>query len=167
MGTNFYKILTDEEVRLKRSKLLDDINNMDISPSSIERRFETPIEDSWSWESPWDRFVENTRIHLGKRSGGWKFTWNFHDNKYYSNKEELLSFIRSGRVVNEYGDLLDNDEFIEMALDWCQPDGVVYNKEYTDKMRLENKHYYPFPDDTSYYSKIIDGLVVSSSTEFS
>ena len=167
MGTNFYRIITDKEVRLKRSILLDDINNMDTSPASIERRFEVPIEGMWSWESPWDKFVSNTRIHLGKRSGGWKFTWNFHDNKYYSNKEELLSFIRCGRVVDEYGEEKDIEEFIEMTLNWCQPDGAVYNKEYTDKMRAENKNYYPFPDDTSYYSRIIDGLVVSSSTDFS
>ena len=167
MGTNFYKIPTDEEMRLRRAILLEEINNMELTPFNIESRFDSPIsETSWERESPWDKFINDTRVHLGKRSGGWKFTWNFHDNKYYSNKEELLSFIRSGRVVDEYGEEQDCEEFIKMALEWGQPDGAVYNKEYTDKMRLGNKNYYPSADDTSYYSRIVDGLVVSSSTEF-
>jgi len=167
MGTNYYKIPTEEEMTKRKEKLIQDVTNIELTPINIERNFDEPIEGTWNWDNAWNRFIDESRIHLGKRSGGWKFTWNFHNDKYYSNKEELLSFIRSGRVVNEYGDLIDNEEFIKMALEWGQPDGAVYNKEYTDKMRVENKNYYPFSDDTSYYSKIIDGLVVSSSTDFS
>ena len=37
--------------------------------------------------------------------GGWKFCWNFHNNKWYSNKEELLEF--PGTVV----ELLPNATF--------------------------------------------------------
>jgi len=50
---------------------------------------------------------------LGKRSSGWKFLWNWNDSKYYKTKEELFEFIRSGRVVNEYGDQMDQEEFIQ------------------------------------------------------
>jgi hypothetical protein len=159
MGTNFYRIPTHEEMESKKNRLLEDIAKMDISPSSIEREFQNEMEDSFDLTSPWDEFKNTTLIHLGKRSGGWKFCWNFHNNKYYKDKEELLHFIRTGRVVNEYGELVDNEEFITMALEWGQPDGwdtQAYYKEYPS-IYIDEHH----------YDKYIDGLRVSPSTEFS
>jgi len=38
-------------------------------------------------------------------------------------KIELFKFIRSGRVVDEYGEIMDVEEFIQMALDWGKEDG--------------------------------------------
>jgi len=38
-------------------------------------------------------------------------------------KKNFLNFIRKGRVVNEYGEQIDVEEFIEMSLNWGQPDG--------------------------------------------
>jgi hypothetical protein len=103
-------------------------------------------------------------VHLGKRSSGWKFCWNFHDNKYYSNKEELLNFIRTGRVINEYGEQQFVGEFVEMALSWGEPDGLVYDKEYRMKQWEKGKGTFLHTD--SYDDKVIDGLRVSSSTDF-
>ena len=107
-------------------------------------------------------FMTDMQIHLGKRSMGWKFCWNFNNNKYYSNKEELLKFIRSGRVVDEYGNLQDNEEFIKMALEWGAEDGLIVDEEY-----MKNNEFYRFLNKEEYYDKIIDGLRVSSSTDFS
>ncbi len=87
MGTNYYRIPTQLEMEERKAELIKDIADLD-----------------WDMESAWDRFTKGTSIHLGKRSAGWKFCWNFHNNKYYSNKEELIQFVLSGRVVNEYGD---------------------------------------------------------------
>ena len=112
-------------------------------------------------ESAWDIFTEGTSIHLGKRSGGWKFCWNFHNNKYYSNKEELIQFVLSGRVVNEYGDEIEPQEFLDMAFEWGQPDGLIADEKYI----RENSSWLSNPQD--YADKIIDGLRVSSSTKFS
>ena len=126
-------------------------------------KYISPTKD-WEWFSPWDMFIEGTNIHLGKRSVGWKFCWNFHDKKYYSNKEELLNFIRSGRVIDEYGDEIEVDEFIEMALSWGEPDGAIYDKEY--RMKQWDKGTGTFLHTESYDDKVIDGLRVSSSTDF-
>ena len=93
---------------------------------------------------------------------GWKFCWNFNDNEYYSNKEELLKFIRKGRVVDEYGEQIDVEEFIEMALNWGEPDGWVADKAYFESMERSS-----FFNNEDYYDKEIDGLRVSSSTDFS
>ncbi len=164
MSTNYYRIPTVEEMENKKSKLIRSVTNLDISPSNIECGFRVPIDDQWGSESAWDTFIDGTNIHLGKRSSGWKFCWNFHDNKYYSNKEELLKFIRSGRVVDEYGEEQEVEEFIEMALSWGEPGGLVADKEYRKKQRLNGMG--SFFDNPKYDDKIIDGLRVSSSTDF-
>jgi len=165
MGTNYYRIPKVDEINSRYQKLTRRLQEMDMwNPSLIEdgyRFIENP-EDEWSRLSPWDEFTEGTSVHLGKRSMGWKFCWNFHNGKYYSNKEELLDFIRKGRVVDEYGSPMKVEEFIEMSLSWGQPDGMVADKEYFDKH--ERLSWFNSED---HYDKEIDGLRVSSSTEFS
>ena len=164
MGTNYYRIPTEDEIKVKHNQLQIDILNMDLSPLSIESGFRVAVDDMWNGENPWETFTDGIYIHLGKRSMGWKFCWNFHDNKYYSNKEELLSFIRTGRVMDEYGEELTPEEFITMALEWGEPDGLIYDKEY--RMKLWDKGTGTFLHTESYDDKVIDGLRVSSSTDF-
>ena len=148
MGTNYYRIPQASEMDERKFKLLEKIKNLDLSPGNIECGFDEPIDDQWGRENPWGIFIDGTNIHLGKRSSGWKFCWNFHKDKYYSNKEELLSFIRSGRIVDE----------------WGEPDGLVVNQEYRRKERTNGMG--SFFDKPEYDDKIIDGLRVSSSTDF-
>jgi hypothetical protein len=165
MGTNFYRVLTESEIISKKNDLIRNVQSMDISIESIESGFKTVSpRKEWEWFTPWEIFIEDTNIHLGKRSMGWKFCWNFHDNKYYSDKDELLDFIRLGRVVDEYGEEQDVEEFITMALEWGEPNGLVVNEEYRRKERLNGMG--SFFDNPKYDDKIIDGLRVSSSTDF-
>ena len=166
MSTNYYRIPKQKVVREKYLDLVEQISDMDIfSPGQIYNEFRT-IEKGFERWSPWDNFIDGLNIHIGKRSSGWKFLWNFQDGKFYTNKEELLKFIRSGRIVDEYGELQDTEEFIKMALEWGQPDGYVLDKNYMDEQsRLA--HYKPFTDMSKYYDKEVDGLRVSSTAEFS
>ena len=162
MSTNYYKIPKASEVRIKYLNLVEQINDLDIwCPDNIGSEFRT-VKRGFDNLSPWDVFLENMKIHIGKRSSGWKFLWNFQDGKFYTSKEELLKFIRSGRVVNEYGEIQNTEEFIKMALEWGQPDGCVLNQEYIDKHKSNHSSYI-----SSYYDKEVDGLRVSSHTEFS
>jgi hypothetical protein len=164
MGTNFYRIPTEKEIEERKSKLISLLEKMDIDPASVENKFRKPQEGSWDWYSPWDHFTQDISIHLGKRSMGWKFCWNFHDNKYYSNKEDLLEFIRGGRVVDEYGEEQEVEEFISMALEWGQPDGLIVNEEYElEEQKKGRRIFYG----EKYWDRIVDDLRVSSSTEFS
>ena len=165
MGTNYYRIPTHEEMESRKQTLIGFVTNLDLSPENIEGGFKfiSPRKE-WEWFSPWDMFLEDTSIHLGKRSSGWKFCWNFHKDKYYSNKEELLDFIRSGRVVNEYGEELEVNEFIVMALNWGKPNGLVVNEIYRIKQRQLGMG--SFFDKPEYDDRIIDGLRVSSATDF-
>jgi len=148
MGTNYYRIPSVEEMEKRKQELINNINSIDISQLSIESN------------SIWDIFTENLNIHLGKRSSGWKFLWNFNDKKFYSNKEELLNFIRIGRVIDEYGKEMDVEEFITMALVWGQPDGYDH-----EKYRREHPRQYHY--DFEVKEEYIDGLRVSPSTQFS
>lgn len=164
MGTNYYRVPKSSEINERYQKLNLRIQELDLwNPSIISREYKyiKHPDNPYMNISPWDEFIDGTHVHLGKRSGGWKFIWNFHDNKYYSNREDLIKFVRSGRVVNEYGDQLEPQEFLDMAFNWEQPNGLVGNKEYYDANPL-----YWISDPQKYYDKEIDGLIVSSSTEF-
>ena len=159
MGTNYYRIPTVDEMEERKARLARRVTELEMTPSNIEHNFNTiPTNSPWEHNNPWNEFVEDTNIHLGKRSSGWKFCWNFNDNKYYSSKEELIQFVLSGRVVDEYGEEIDPQEFLDMAFAWGEPDGLVADKEYFKKN--EQRHLY-------YYDKIVDGLRVSPSTDFS
>lgn len=164
MGINYYRIPKVDDVNRSYQKFMSRLQEMDRwDPTQILNgyRFIDDPEDEWSLLTPWDEFTKDMSIHLGKRSMGWKFCWNFHDGKYYKNKEELLDFIRKGKVVDEYGETIEVDEFIEMALSWGEPDGWVADKEYFESMERSS-----FFNNEDYYDKEIDGLRVSSSTDF-
>jgi hypothetical protein len=165
MGINYYRIPKVDDVNRSYQKFMSRLQEMDRwDPTQILNgyRFIDDPEDEWSSLTPWDEFTNDMSIHLGKRSMGWKFCWNFHDGKYYKNKEELLDFIRGGKVVDEYGQTIEVEEFIEMALSWGGPDGWVADKEYFESMERSS-----FFNNEDYYDKEIDGLRVSSSTDFS
>ena len=166
MGTNYYRIPTETEMEQRKQKLQSRIRTMPTSVGDVERGFsfiqDPDSEYDWDTMNPWDEFVAGTSIHLGKRSSGWKFCWNFHDNKYYSNKSELIEFVKKGRVVDEYGEEIQADEFIEMAMYWYQPDGLTADAEY-----FKNNPQRWISDPSKYYDREVDGLRVSSSTDFS
>jgi hypothetical protein len=165
MGTNYYRIPTHEEMEVRKQTLIGFVTNLELSPQDITGGFKliSPSKD-WEWFSPWEMFLESTNIHLGKRSSGWKFCWNFNKNKHYSDKESLLEFVRSGRVVDEYGEEQDVEAFIAMALEWGEPDGLVVNEIYRIQQRAKGVG--SFFDKPEYDDKIIDGLRVSYSDDF-
>jgi len=169
LGTNFYRIPRREELSTAKEKLKKMIDRIDINcPDQVKNHFRIEIDIdhlgfySFDHYSPWDIFVENISVHIGKRSSGWKFSWNHNNWKYYDGKETLLSFIREGRVVDEYGMEIEPDEFIEMAHNWC-PDGLD-SMSYYAKLREEGKNPL-YPD--HYVDIIRDDLRFMNTTEFS
>ena len=162
MGTNFYRVPKGHEMIKREQKMRMRLDAMDvINPSDISRGFQTISVGEWDSISLWSEFLEGTNIHLGKRSGGWKFIWNWNNGKYYKTKEELFEFIRSGRVVDEYGQQIDVEEFIIMALEWGKDDGWDSETYYKD----HPEHITPWSNEK--HEKYIDGLRVSTSTDFS
>ena len=164
MGTNYYRIPPESEMEDRRDRLRVRLIGLKMTPDLIADSFRyiDDPEDEWSPMNPWDEFIEGSNIHLGKRSMGWKFCWNFHDNKYYSDKQQLIDFIRSGRIVDEYGAEESPQEFLDMAFSWGEPEGLTVDAEY-----YKNNERSSMFNDPKYYDKEIDGLRVSSSTDFS
>lgn len=164
MGTNYYRIPKSKEVMERYQVLHDKVTRLDwfdtIQLHNDFRNIENP-ESEWEMFNPWDEFTYNMKIHLGKRSMGWKFIWNWNNGKFYKDKDELFKYIRKGRVIDEYGQLIDVEEFIQMALDWCKDDGWD-----TDSYYKENPSHRPTWF-SGKHEEYIDGLRVSTSTDFS
>jgi len=158
MGTNYYRIPKASDIAKRKSLLLSKIRKLDMSPSNVNSEFRDIPTSDYENQSPWDEFIEGMNVHIGKRSSGWKFLWNFNDNKHYNSKQSLIEYIYSGRVVNEYGEEQEPNVFIEMTLTWCT-DGYDLERYYTEN-----------PLEISKYSRpelYIDGLRVSDSVDFS
>ena len=162
MGTNYYRIPTAAEMEKRKQLLQTQVRSLDVSPMSICQGFTYDNPNGFDRYSPWDIFTEDIEIHLGKRSGGWKFCWNFHNDKYYNDKESLEMFVKSGRVIDEYGEELSPDEFLKMAYEWCT-DGWDSQKYYEERPQDR----VAWIDYSKHMDRYVDGLRISSSTEFS
>ena len=182
MGTNFYARIIPKES--DKQALIEAINNdqPDLVEELTQKLYGTRNEYTG----------QGSRIHLGKRSGGWKFLWNpnvvkvwdsdaceyAHNYVYPLTKEGIMKFVMRDDVVitDEYGEVWDNWEFFNEALNWCKDglDGKEYqtNPKYADSRGT----YYPSPErdnfwrelgyEPEYYDFYSDGLRFSTSVEF-
>ena len=149
MGTNFYaRIIPKEE---DKQKLIDAINNnqYDVIENLTSELYGR--RDDYSG-------IGN-EIHLGKRSGGWKFLWNpnvikvwdseacdyAYNYVYPLTKEGITNFVMREDVIitDEYGEQQDPKEFLEMAFSWGEPNGYT-GKTYEESHKEESgyKNYY-------------------------
>lgn len=191
MSTNYYaRIIPREE---DKQKLIDKINNnkyneiVDLASELYGRR------DEYSR-------LGNV-IHLGKRSCGWKFLWNSNviqycdgyvdeetkefmpvykfDTIYPLTKEGITNFVMRNDVLvyDEYDELQNKEEFLNMAFDWGQPNGLT-SKEYQENPKYNAGRYYPIDErdakkwkdfgvKVEYYDFESDGLRFSTSINFS
>lgn len=156
MGTNYYRIPKAEEVKKLREDYMKRIT--DLSDYSFCTHFPKVTDAAFNafdgddpYKIDWNDEEGNAfQVHLGKSSYGWQFLWNFHRNKFYSNKEELLAFIRSGRVFDEYGVEQDIEEFIHFA--FVKKAEGLNSETYENKSRWE----------LDWHDTFIDGLRVST-----
>lgn len=117
MGTNYYARIIPSKERKEKLKTLIDNNNF----LEIEEEYKSLYVDA--------------EIHLGKRSGGWKFLFNPNHEKYYKlTKESLYNFLNREDIIiyDEYFDRnfkYSNDpdkghclwtakQFMDMATNW-------------------------------------------------
>ena len=158
MGTNYSRIPKSKDIAYKHALMVEKIMKLDIwDAANVNNHFRV-IENEFGRTSPWEEFTDELTVHLGKRSMGWKFLWNFNEDKFFKDKESLLEFIKSGRILDEYGDELSQDEFIEMSFSWGQEDG--FDSE---------SYYLKYPESRNSWSKperYVDGLRISDSTDF-
>ena len=183
MGTNFYaRIIPSEKAK---QELIDAINNdqYDVIEDLASELYGARNEYSGL----------GSRIHLGKRSGGWKFLWNpnvvkvwdsdaceyAYNYVYPLTKDGLMKFIMRSdvEIYDEYGEKWDNWEFFNEALNWCK-DGLD-SKEYQTNPKYASSRGTYYPDhernnfwralgyEPEYYDFYSDGLRFSTSVSFS
>lgn len=158
MGTNFYaRIIPKEE---DKQKLLDAINNNQYDI------IENLASELYGNRNEYTR--KGNVIHLGKRSGGWKFLWNSNVIQYcdgYIDKETgkfvpvykfdtvyplthkgITEFVMRDDVIiyDEYGELQPKREFLDMAFSWEQPNGLTA-KEYQENPKYDAPPYFDCP----------------------
>jgi len=119
MGTNVYAIKKNPRGLVNWKKLEEAVTN----------------EDPWSLleetEGLYDILHNGNRIHIGKRSYGWRFIFDFNNWIYFDHTEESIKKFLTEDVwgiEDEYGQQLSFDEFWkDFAL--CNPTGLT-SKEY-------------------------------------
>ena len=84
------------------------------------------------------------RVHLGKRSHGWQFLWDFHDGRYFkANLESIKEFLKDKIIVDEYGEVFSLDQFlnIEIAEEYSGKtiDNIIVQME-ARKKEVDNAH---------------------------
>lgn len=127
MGMNFYaKKITNKETKQRLTNIIKDdmptkkelyelINNGSIENVSQK------LYDLWNnFSTTYDE--ENKSIHLGKRSGGWQFLWQFNDGKFYSdNLNSIKEFLNNPdyQIVDESGVVFTTEEFLNDEIGHC------------------------------------------------
>lgn len=181
MGTNFYaRIIPSEKAK---QELIEAINNDQYNI----------IEDLASelYGSRNEYSGLGSVIHLGKRSGGWKFLWNpnivkvwdsdaceyAHNYVYPLTREGITNFVmrEDVEIKDEYGEVQDPAKFLEMAFNWCK-DGLD-GKKYYDNPKYDAGTYYPDHERDNFWRSLgykpecydfySDGLRFSTSVSFS
>ena len=103
MGTNYYaRILPTLEEKENLKKLID---------SDDFYAIEKEVQRLYGESTEYDKGAE---IHLGKRSGGWKFLFNPNYERYYPlTKEGLINFLKRDDVIiyTEYFSFREDDEY--------------------------------------------------------
>lgn len=102
MGTNYYKVLPIDELKL------------DIVLSNIKKDLLENGKIGYETEEEFN-IIKETRVHIGKQSGGWQFCWRHHDCRYYElNLDSIKEFLNTpGKIVDEYGEEFTFDEFFD------------------------------------------------------
>ena len=160
MGTNYYaRIIPSVESKTKLQNAIESNDSKTIIDlvNKIYSRLHIDNDELVGGE-----------VHLGKRSGGWKFLWNpnvyisrdiykdedsgeYRLGKYIPEflypltKDGIKEFIQRDdvEIYDEYGKLQNKDEFFEMAINWVT---------WKDREAWDSKTYYEYnPSDYDGY----------------
>ena len=149
MGTNFYaRIIPTKERKEKLKKLIDE-DDFSAIKEEVGAMYATIGEYCH----------EGGVVHIGKRSGGWKFLWNpnwyeedsgHYDTdtkewipnptikKFYDlNRASIIEFLKRDdvRLFDEYGEEYDPEEFMNEMKEWDEKPWV------NGKPKLDGKMY--------------------------
>lgn len=151
MGTNFYCRKIDRKHRKMFSKDLSALNehiklNIDDPKANLLKSVKNFIDDYENFEK---------KIHLGKRSYGWQFLWDYHDGKYFEpNLKSIKEFLSQDDIViyDEYDNFYDVNQLFIDELSSCLYSDAMHD----DGMNGEYSEYYFKSEDGLRFSKFED-----------
>lgn len=151
MGTNFYaRIIPSKERKEKLKKLIDE-DDFSAIKEEVGAMYATVGEYQ----------MEGGIVHIGKRSGGWKFLWNPNwyevDNGHYDmeakkwipkpeikkfydlNRTSILEFLKRDdvRLFDEYGEEYEAEAFMKEMEEWDNKPWVNGEPKYDGKLYSE------------------------------
>ena len=148
MGTNFYcktKFTTKQRDKVINSleSIIRNLKNNNFN----EYNLKVDIENT-------TKVISKSIIHLGKRSAGWQFLWDYHDGKYFKpTLESIKDFLKDKDIFNEYDEHFTLEQFI--------------NDELKQSLYKDKNHNNGIDGEYSSHYFISDGLRFSKFENFS
>lgn len=121
MGTNFY--CKRPISKKNRKKIVEQINHLIKEVENGSNNVN--LQDIFlAYRENIDTLLPE-QIHLGKRSYGWQFLWDYHDAKYFdANLNSIKIFLEDKIIYDEYDRVFSLDAFLKDELGNC-----LYNKD--------------------------------------
>ena len=151
MGTNFYCRKIDRKHRKMFSKDLSALNehislNIDNPEINFLEEVNKFILDYYNLEK---------EIHLGKRSYGWQFLWDYHNGKYFNpDLNSIKKFLSQDDIIiyDEYKNFYEVEQLFNDELASCLYKDAMHD----DGMDGEYSEYYFKSEDGLRFSKFED-----------
>lgn len=187
MSTNYYIRKKPSKEQIAELKKLIDLSakgeEFNTILSKAHKLYDLP--DKWDASDNWGV------LHIGHRSAKWKFTWcpnlitinssymnenneyvtKFeHKTRYPLTKQGIHDFIMNDNyvVVNEYNEILDKKEFLEMAFNW-EPDGydsVSYIKASAENSMISSSLAWSFSREQEPFKELGYTFELQNQTDF-
>ena len=77
---------------------------------------------------------EPRSIHIGKSSGGWKFSFQYNNGQYYKTADQLKNWIEDNKlkIIDEYGKSITLKKFwnmVQAKQDETYSHGILYQSD--------------------------------------
>lgn len=135
MGTNYYARIIPTKERKVQIKMAIDNNDFDEITSLVNKTYSSPQYDSET------HTYVGGEIHLGKRSGGWKFLWNPNWYKLIRGHSEVVELEPNARSYHWVEDGFDVFKFYELTKEsikeFIDREDVEIYEEYGKKQNKE------------------------------
>lgn len=148
MGTNFYcktKLTTKQRDKVINSleSIIKNLKNNNFNEDNLKVDIVNATE-----------VISKPIIHLGKRSAGWQFLWDYHDGKYFKpTLESIKDFLKDKDIFDEYDEHFTLEQFI--------------NNEIKQSLYKDKNHNNGMDGEYSSHYFISDGLRFSKFENFS
>lgn len=110
---------------------------------------------------------EPEEVHIGKRSGGWKFLFAWNPKYYEPTRKSINRFLKlhKNEFYDEYGDLQDIDEFWKDTVEGFS--GGIDSKEYYRQRIERGEKVYDWELEWAKKEFYCDGLRFTPDPDFS